>query len=215
MSAERLAIAQVSPFAWESQAAVGTYVARLSAELAARGHRVLVVAPSRSAELVAASRRALHEDPTSLLASADGKPLVLGVGEVLSFGAGKRRTASLPVDVARTVEEALETLPLDVVHVHEPFAPSAASVALRSARALSVGSFHDPTERVLANQLGRAHSQRLFSRLDARTVSYQATRELMARFFPGDYRVILPGARRLEWTDPPIDRSGAGGAGGA
>ena len=64
---------------------------------------------------------------------------MLGVGEVLPFSPTRRRAASLPVDVARTIEEALGTLPLDIVHVHEPFAPSASSVALRQSRASQRG----------------------------------------------------------------------------
>jgi len=143
----------------------------------------------------------LRGDPRALIERAEGEPLVLGVGEVLPFAPGKQRSSSLPIDVARTIEEALELLPLDVVHVHEPFAPSAASVALRTSRALTVGSFHQPTERVLSTQLGRPLAQRLFSRLDARTASYQATRELMDRYFPAEYRVVLPAGQRL----PPAD----------
>jgi predicted metal-dependent phosphoesterase TrpH/glycosyltransferase involved in cell wall biosynthesis len=197
---ERLAIAQVSPFAWETKTEVGEYVARLSEELHRRGHRVLIVAPSRSAELVRESRRALRGDPDALMARADSEPLVLGVGEVLPFSPTRRRAASLPVDVARTIEEALTTLPLDVVHVHEPFAPSASSVALRTARALSVATFHNPTERVLATQLGRQLSQLMFSRLDARITSYEATRVLMDRFYPADYRVVLPAAEPVSRT---------------
>jgi glycosyltransferase involved in cell wall biosynthesis len=191
---KHLAIAQVTPFAWEAPNEVGEYVGKVSDELASRGHRVLIIAPSQSPSLVRESRRALRGDPETLLARADGQPLVLGVGEVLPFAPMRRRAASLPVDVARTIEEALHTLPLDVVHVHEPFAPSASSVALRHSRALNVGSFHAPTERILSTQLGRPLSRLLFGRLDARTASYRATRELMQRFFPADYRVILPGA---------------------
>ena len=198
---ERLAIAQVSPFALEANTEVGQYVSRLSDELSARGHRVLVLAPSHSPELVDASRRMLRGAPEALLARADGQPLVLGAGEVLPFTSGKQRAASLPVDVARTIDEALQTLPLDIVHVHEPFPPSASSVALRTAHALTVGSFHHPTERVLSTQLGRPLAQLLFSRLDARTASYQATRELMDRFFPADYRVVLPGAESLSGAE--------------
>ena len=84
---------------------------------------------------------------------------MLGVGEVLPFSPTRRRAASLPVDVARTIEEALASLPLDIVHVHEPFAPSASSVALRHSRALNVGSFHAPTERILSTQLTRPLSR--------------------------------------------------------
>jgi glycosyltransferase involved in cell wall biosynthesis len=197
---ERLAIAQVTPFAWEASNEVNTHVARVSEELARRGHRVLIVAPSESSSLVRETRRAIRSRPEALLEQAEGSPHVLGVGEVLPFSPTPRRAASLPLDVARTIEDALSTLTLDVVHVHEPFAPSASSVALRHSRALNVGSFHAPTERILSTQLTGPLSRLLFSRLDARTASYSATRELMRRYFPGDYEVIGPGA------DVPPDR---------
>jgi glycosyltransferase involved in cell wall biosynthesis len=197
-----LAIAQVTPFAWEVEGEVNRYVARVSDELARRGHRVLIVAPSENGGLVRDTRRALRNQPGELLARAEGEPLVLGVGEVLPFSPTRRRAASLPVDVARTIESALTTLPLDVVNVHEPFAPSAASVALRHSHALNVGSFHAPTERILSTQLARPLSRLLFARLDARTASYQATRSLLQGYFPGDYRVIAPGADRVPGRTP-------------
>ena len=119
---------------------------------------------------------------------------MLGVGEVLPFSPARRRAASLPVDVARTIEQVLGSLALDIVDVHEPFAPSASAVALRHSRALNVGSFHAPTERMLSTQLTRPLTRLLFARLDARIASYTATRNLLQRYFPGDYRVITPGA---------------------
>jgi glycosyltransferase involved in cell wall biosynthesis len=189
-----LAIAQVTPFAWEVRNDVNEYVSRVSEKLAGRGHTVLVIAPSNSAALVKESRRALRSQSNGLLEGADGQPIVLGVGEVLPLSPARRRAASLPVDVARTIEEALSGLLLDVVHVHEPFAPSASSAALRHSRALNVGSFHAPTERILSTQLARPLSRLLFGRLDARVASYHATRELMQGFFPADYQVIVPGA---------------------
>ena len=157
MPEERFAIAQVSPFAWETKTEVGEYVSLLSQELHRRGHRVLV---HRAVALGRAGARepqgaAWPAGTQALLARADAAPLVFGVGEVLPFSPTRRRAASLPVDVARTIEEALDTLPLDFVHVHEPFAPSASSAALRTARALSVGTFHAPTERLLSTQFGR------------------------------------------------------------
>jgi glycosyltransferase involved in cell wall biosynthesis len=188
-----LAIAQVTPFAWEVENEVNAYVARVSAELAARGHRVLIVAPSQSAGLVRDSRRRLRSRGEALIAEADGEPLVLGVGEVLPFAPARRRSASLPVDVARTIEEALGVLALDIVDVHEPFAPSASSVALRHSRALNVGTFHAPTERILSTQLTGPLSRLLFARLDARIATYRATRSLLTRYFPGEYRVVMPG----------------------
>jgi glycosyltransferase involved in cell wall biosynthesis len=191
---DHLAIAQVTPYAWEAPSEVNRYIARASEELSARGHRVLIMAPSRSAALVAETRRSLRDDPGALLERAAARPVTLGVGEVLSFTPGRRQAPSLPIDVARTIEESLEELTLDLVHVHEPFAPSAASAALRHSRALNVGSFHAPTERLLSTQFGRPLARLLFGRLDARIASYRATRDLLQGYFPGKYRVILPAA---------------------
>ena len=200
-----LTIAQVTPFAWEAPTDVGHHVRRVSEELAGRGHRVLVITPSSSPQLVRSSRRALRGDPEKLVMRADGQPLVLGVGEVLPFSPARRRSASLPVDIARTIEEALQALSLDVVHVHEPFAPSASSVALRNSRGLNVASFHEPAERVVSTQLGRPLSQLLFSRLDARIATYGATRDLLQHYFPAEYRLIGPAADPIrDPADSPV-----------
>jgi glycosyltransferase involved in cell wall biosynthesis len=188
----RLSLVQVTPHPWEAHHAVNVQVDGLSRELARRGHEVLVLAPSQSAELVRESRRAIRtarEDSAPL--HLEGEPRVLGVGEVLPLASG-RRSAGLPIDVARTIEEALGTIVPDLLHVHEPFAPSTSSAALRHSRALNVGTFHAPTERILSTQLARRVVALLLGRLDARTASFAATRDLMQRFFPGDYRVVMP-----------------------
>ncbi|UGS33955.1 CehA/McbA family metallohydrolase [Capillimicrobium parvum] len=188
-----LAIAQVTPFAWESGHEVNDFVAATSRELAALGHRVLIVAPSFDNGAVRETRtalRAAREHPASLL--PDGAPRVLSVGEALPAGATRR--AALPIDVSRTVEALHAAVPLDICHVHEPFAPSVASTALRHSRALNVGTFHLPTERVLSTQVARKLVERIFGRLDARTASYSETAALMERWFPGTYRVVMPGA---------------------
>ena len=192
--ADPLAIAQVTPFAWEVPHEINEGVAAVSRELAGRGHRVLIIAPSESRSLVRDTRREIRTRPDALLERAGGEPVVLGVGEVLPFSPNRRRTASLPVDVARTIEDLLSNLPLDLVHLHEPFAPSASSVALRHSRALNVASFHLPTERLVSTQLARPLSRLLFGRLDARVASYQATANLLQTYFPGRYEVIRPGA---------------------
>ena len=199
MPAERLAIAHVTPYPWGGGTQdVTRYVERVTVELARRGHRVVIVAPSRSHDAVRETRQALRaavDDPDGLLPEPGGAPRVLAVGDALPDLPGSgRRAPALPVDVSRTIEDLLTILPLDVCHVHEPFAPSTSSAALRHSRALNVGTFHNPTERLLSTQVARKVVQLVLGRLDARTASYGATRELMQRYFPADYRVLLPGA---------------------
>jgi glycosyltransferase involved in cell wall biosynthesis len=185
------AIAHVCPHPWEARTELGRYVELVAGELAARGHRVLIVAPSESPRHAAASRRALREareQPARLLGES-GAPALFFAGEVLSANG---RGPGLPVDVARTVEELMGVVPLDFVHVHEPFAPSTASAALRHSRALNIGSFHAPTERLISTQVARRFVELFFGRLDARLASYAATAALMDAHFPADYRVVLP-----------------------
>jgi predicted metal-dependent phosphoesterase TrpH/glycosyltransferase involved in cell wall biosynthesis len=189
------AIAQVTPYSWEGRREVNEYVGALSEALARRGHSVLLLTPSGSRPLVRDSRRqirAASSDPASLLEPGTAK--VLAMGQSLPVGAARRGgTVSLPIDVARTIERLLASTPLDFVHVHEPFAPSAAATALRHSRALNVGSFHSPTERVLSTQVVRRFIELFFGRLDARIATFEATRELVSRFFPGDYELVSPG----------------------
>jgi predicted metal-dependent phosphoesterase TrpH len=203
--ASPFSIAHVTPYPWEDQESeVNAHVKLVTEELSRRGHRVLVIAPSRSQERVRDSRkvlRAAREHPLELLEGTDqGEPRVIAVGEVLELqgparpGAGRRRAAALPIDVARTVEELLTTVELDFVHVHEPFAPSTSNAALRHSRALNVGSFHSSTERLLSTLVARRFVESFFGRLDARTASLPATAESMARHFPGDYRLVPDGA---------------------
>ena len=189
-------IAHVTPYPWESGHEVNEQVRRVGDELAARGHRVLIVAPSGSQDLVREGRRAVH---AGQLLSEDGSPRVLAVGEALPPLPGRARSgAAVPLDVAHTIEELFDRGGLDICHVHEPFAPSVASVALRHSRALNVGSFHAPTERVVSTQVARKVVQLVFGRLDARLASFDATRALLQRFFPGDYRIVAPGADVVE-----------------
>jgi glycosyltransferase involved in cell wall biosynthesis len=186
-------IAHVTPYPWESGHEVNAHIRCVSGELAARGHRVLIVAPSGSQDLVREGRRAVRGG--DVLAGDAGEPRVLAVGEALPPLPGRTRaSAAVPLDVARTVQELFERVEIDVCHVHEPFAPSIPSVALRHSRALNVGTFHAPAERVVATQVARKVVQLVFGRLDARLASYDATRALLERFFPGEYRVVAPGA---------------------
>jgi predicted metal-dependent phosphoesterase TrpH len=198
-----LAIAHVTPYPWETEGnAVNAHVERVASELSRRGHRVLVLAPSRSQERVRDSRRALRAargsagGVSALLAGTDGgSPRLLAVGEVLDLWGttrpvARRRPAVLPIDVARTVEELLSAIELDVVHVHEPFAPSTSAAALRHSRALNVGSFHSSSERLLSTLVARRFVESFFGRLDARTASLPETAELMRHHFPGEYELV-------------------------
>src|SRR5881394_1520154 len=203
---EPMSIVQVSPQPWGVTHELNEFVDRVSAALSDRGHQVVVAAPSGSRAAVRESRRAIdaaRRRPAALFngawkgdrAGGDGGPPVLAVGSGLSMPRGPGpRAAPVPIDLSRPLEDLLGGVDLDVVHVHDPFAPSAGAVALRHSRSLNVGTFHEPTERILSTQVARPLVEIFFGRLDARTVSSGATSELIQRFFPGTYELVEPGA---------------------
>jgi predicted metal-dependent phosphoesterase TrpH len=132
-----------------------------------------------------------------------------------------RRTARKPVNefVARLSEELerrghqvvrigsgepvkrpLTARPYDIVHVHEPFAPSVSAAALRHSLALNVATFHAPQERVLSTQVARPLVEIFFGRIDARTVTSEATGQLLERYFPAGYELVEPTAEGRDWA---------------
>ncbi len=206
MAGDSLAIAQVSPHPWGSRHEINEFVARTSEELAGRGHRVLIVAPSESRSAIRESRRLIRRAVTEPSVLSKGEnPRVVAIGQSIPLPSGpRRRPAPLPVDVSGALERLLGVLPLDILHVHEPFAPSTGSAALRHSQSLNVASFHEPVERVLSTQVARMLVEVFFGRIDERTASNEATGELLQRFFPGQYELIRPGAEVAEPAlDPP------------
>ncbi len=106
----------------------------------------------------------------------------------------------LRVKTGDPVKRLLKSRSLDIVHVHDPFAPSAPSAALRHSFSLNVATFHDPRERVLATQVARPLVEIFFGRIDARTVTRPETAELLERFFPAGYELLQGAAgEEPEW----------------
>jgi predicted metal-dependent phosphoesterase TrpH len=106
----------------------------------------------------------------------------------------------LRVKTGDPVKRLLKSRSLDIVHVHDPFAPSAPSAALRHSFSLNVATFHDPRERVLATQVARPLVEIFFGRIDARTVTRPETAELLERFFPAGYELLKGAAgEEPEW----------------
>ncbi|MFL5896923.1 MAG: PHP domain-containing protein [Solirubrobacterales bacterium] len=108
----------------------------------------------------------------------------------------RRGHAVLRVSTGDPVKRLFKRHELDIVHVHDPFAPSAPSAALRHSFSLNVATFHAPQERVLSTQVARPFVEIFFGRIDARTVTSPETAQLLERFFPAGYEVLGSGIGR-------------------
>ena len=213
-----LHIALVTPFSWSVPAAVNYHVGDLARELKRQGHYPVIVTSSDdnkdAARVKALFQRTrgqvvrLLEDYRSgspadelllpspsnaLLDPSEGVPVVpVGFSFPVRLN-GSVANLGLPVDVTSRLEKLMIGGLFDLVHVHEPLAPSLSFTALREARSPVISSFHLTPVGAAAYELGQAVLERFFLRLDARVVTFKHARQIMDDLFPGEYEVLSCG----------------------
>jgi len=221
-------IALVTPFSWSAPSAVNQHVADLARELRVRGQRPVVVVSSDATEDAPRVRALFHrargqvitlldeyrrsgEPDEMLLPPSDVGPLApaeripvvpLGGSFPVRLNGGVANLG-LPVDMTSRMEKLMLGAGFDLVHVHEPLAPSLSFTALRETRSPVVATFHLTPVAVAAYELGQAILDRFFLRLDARVVTFASGLEVMDELYPGKYEVVSCGTR-LAVTEPSI-----------
>ncbi len=115
-------IAQVCPYSWDSPGGVQAHVRGLTRALIRRGHEVHVIAPGTD------------EGPRPDV-SIVGRPVRV------PFNRSVAPICPSPLSILR-VRRRLRDWNPDIVHVHEPFTPSAAMFAALFSRAPVVATFH-------------------------------------------------------------------------
>jgi phosphatidyl-myo-inositol alpha-mannosyltransferase len=188
-----LTIALLSPLALPSRDDVTDHITFEAAALARRGHRVTVLAPS-------ADRATLDEGRQRVAAvrSGDASALLADAGDVLYVGLGRAlpgrtgRPLSGPVDLARNIETAVSGGAFDVVHAHEPLAPSPALASLRHADAVRAASFHR-AEAAGGAALVAPLAARALARLDLRIATRPSALRAARQILPGPYRLVPGG----------------------
>ena len=211
MAADRLSILQVTPQPLGSGHEIDEFVSGVSAELSRKGHRVVIAAPSESRKEVREGAIGNQDRPRSPGVAVRRRRRAAPACGRRRGAASARPTARVrrrfPLTSAGRWSGCSARSPFDIVHVHEPFAPSLSSAALRHSFSLNVGTFHDPQERVLSTQVARPLVEIFFGRLDARTVTSAVTGERLERYFAGSYQLVprrrgLDSARRLRKQGP-------------
>ena len=175
-----LRICLVTPHAWSVPHDTNEHVAGVAAALRARGHNVVVLAPSsRSSDLVA-GRRALQqgtlEDVVALSRAVPVSP---------------RSAVGIPVGVRANVATALRRGDFDVVHGFDPAMPGLSYVALLEAETTTAATFVDP-ER-LGFPARRNHRDRLLARIDTLLATSDDVATHAAERFPGAFTVVPAG----------------------
>ena len=191
-------IALVSPYSWTYPGGVTRHIEALADELLATGHDVRVLAPvdpddALSARLHRGARPQARALPEYLV------PLGRTVG--LPFNGAVSTLALHPHSVSTFRTEIARFAP-DVIHVHEPMAPTPGWEACNASPAIPVvGTFHAYATSPITNNLGNlAGGWRRFNRLQVRIAVSEAAAWTGRRFFGGHYRVIPNGVH----VDPAL-----------
>jgi phosphatidyl-myo-inositol alpha-mannosyltransferase len=165
-------IGLVCPYSWDIPGGVQAHVRDLAETLLAMGHRVSVLAPA--------------DDDTPL------PPYVVGAGRAVPvrYNGSVARLQFGPVSAAR-VRRWLRDARFDVLHVHEPVAPSLSLLACMLAQGPIVATFHTATTR--SRSLAAAHGvlQPFMEKIRGRIAVSPAARTVQVEHLGGD-AVVIP-----------------------
>jgi phosphatidylinositol alpha-mannosyltransferase len=181
-------IVVVSPYSWSVPGGVGNHVEALAGRLRARGHEVAILAP----------------------VDGDAPDGVIGVGRSLSirYNGAVARLAFGP-RVAARVRRVLRAEKPDVVHVHEPFAPSAGMLAVLVSPAPVVATFHAAAPDSVAYKAFAPVLRPLWRKLAGRIAVSEEAKRTVQRAFGERTMAVIPNGIALERFAhvPPPDPS--------
>lgn len=120
-------VALACPYAWDAAGGVQVHVGDLARRLIDRGHEVIVLTPSTGV-------------PDEPWVRAVGRPLRVSY-------AGTVAPICMSARSAARIRAQMRAFRPDVIHVHEPFAPSTGMIATLTAQAPVVATFHAYLER--------------------------------------------------------------------
>ncbi len=197
-----LSIALVSPHSWPASDDITWRIAAEGSALARRGHRVTILAPGIGDDLLADGRQRLarlRDGDIDAVLPPPGELLVVPLGRALP--AGPRRKVGGPLDLAASLEDVLSLVAFDVVHVHEPLAPSPALAALRHTGGVTAATFYRP-EQLAGVAFVRPLVERAVARVDTWIAASESARRAVRELFGRDCTVVSPGVDPAAF--PPV-----------
>lgn len=166
----------VCPYAWDAPGGVRSHIADLAQTLIARGHEVSVLAPIDE-----------HEDVPDWIVDG-GRPVSVPYnGSVAKLSFGVKATGR----VRRWIRDG----DFDVLHVHEPLAPSLSLLACWVGRGPIVATWHSSSERSRMLSAGFYIAQTAMEKVTARIAVSEDARRFLVGHVGGDAVLIPNGVR--------------------
>jgi phosphatidylinositol alpha-mannosyltransferase len=185
----------VCPYSFDVPGGVQTHVRDLAEALIGLGHEVSVLAPADD--------------------EADLPPYVVAAGRAVPvpYNGSVARVALGPLSAAR-VRRWLKDGHFDVLHVHEPFAPSLSLLACLAARGPLVATFHTATTRSRALAAAEGVLQPVMEKITGRIAVSALARRVQVEHLAGGGVEIPNGVSvaRFAGAEPLPGWPGEGGA---
>ena len=172
----------VCPYTWDVPGGVQAHVRDLALALMAQGHEVSVCSPADE--------------------EAELPPWVHSVGRAVPvpYNGSVARLSFGPLSATR-VRRWLKNNDFDVLHIHEPFAPSVSVLALWSAQLPVVATFHASVERSRALLAAKVGLQPALEKIHARIAVSPAARRYVVEHLGGSVVLIPNGVAVARFAD--------------
>ncbi|WP_017534117.1 glycosyltransferase family 4 protein [Nocardiopsis alba] len=193
---DTLRVGLVCPYSWDVPGGVQQHIGDLAETLIAMGHEVSVLAPVGDTD---------HEPPPYLVPAGRPVPVPYN-GSVARIGFGPRSASR----VRRWIAEGR----FDVLHIHEPAAPSVSLLSCWAADGPIVATFHTSNPRSRAMTAGSTALRSALEKINARVAVSEAARRTLVEHLGGDAVLIPNGVsvRRFAHAEPLPGWPGEGGS---
>ena len=178
-------IGLVCPYAWDVPGGVRSHVSDLAVTLRGRGHHVDVLAPVE------------EDDDLPGWVTDGGRPVAVpynGSVARLSFG----------VKATRRVRGWIRQGDFDIVHIHEPLAPSLSLLTCWAARGPLVATWHSSHDRSRVLTAGYYIAQTAMEKLRGSIAVSEEARRTLVGHVGGD-AVLIPNGVRVRDFAPDVD----------
>jgi phosphatidyl-myo-inositol alpha-mannosyltransferase len=183
-------IALVSPYDFSYPGGVCRHIISLEYYFSRMGHVVKIIAPASSPVTGYGDRFIAIGKPRPIPAS----------------GSIARITISL--NLTDKVKEVLEKEKFDIIHLHEPLAPTLCPTVLRLSKTVNIGTFHatesKPSYRWAKPFLMSRLYKKWFNKLDGRIAVSRPAMEYVNKHFPCTYDII-PNGIELDHFKPDLE----------
>ena len=166
----------VSPFDFSHPGGVNEHIIHLDQAFRSRGHDTRVLTP-----------RSDDEEEAD-----DGHFYRLGATVPVPSNGSTARITLSPF-LSKKVKQFLTREQFDIIHLHEPFAPTLPMMVLAHSTAVNVGTFHAARTTYWGYLSGKPLLTFFNDRLDARIAVSRPAMKMVSQYFPASYEIIPNG----------------------